>query len=247
MTKAELEKACVFVKKESTVKYPTGAVNMTYYRRADLQCGTSQSVKVGDRIRIEKGRKYPIGTEGVVVRVCENQYAGSFVTAFFGENVLRNPSLQVVLDNDEKIWTVGENCLNLTTLENSIDGKIYDNNKDYPENYGYESDEGFWYFGVEGQPIYTTETISDCGFRIADYNGADLLKETADEYVMVLYDWRSDTYAFLAIKKEVKSGNQIVFNRHGVSIQSTDMYDVPNGFAESFADYNNYLAEKEVA
>ena len=36
MKKEELEKACVFVKKESTVKYQTGIVNMTYYRRADL-------------------------------------------------------------------------------------------------------------------------------------------------------------------------------------------------------------------
>ena len=64
---------------------------------------------------------------------------------------------------------------------------------------------------------------------------------------MVLYDWRSDTYAFLVMKKEVKSGNEVVFNRHGVSIQSTDMQDVSNGFSESLEEYNSYLAQKEVA
>ena len=240
MKKEVLERACVFVKNQKTVKYPNGTVNMTNYCRVDIQCRTNVSVKVGDRIRIVKGRKYPIGTEGVVVRVRENQYAGSY-TDFFGENVIINPSLQVMLDNYEKIWTVGENCLNLTTLDNSIDGKIYNNNKDYPENYGFNSDQGFWYIGVEGQPIYTTDTITDYGFSIADYNGANLLTETADEYIMVLYDWRSDTYAFLVCKKEVKSGNTVVFNRHGVSIQSTDMYDTPNGFAESIAEYNAYL------
>ena len=243
MKKEELEKACVFVKKIHSCNSPVGEIKLTEYDSVSLQCSTGDDVCVGDRIRIEKGRKYSIGTEGVVVRVCENQYAGTFRSALTGREILDNPSLKVQLADETTIWVVGENCLNLSRLERSIDGKVYRKGQ-YPSDFGYISDAGFWYLDEKKRPVLVDGIFADHGMSIYE----NYFTETEDEYVMILDDWRSDTYPFLVIKKEIKSGNAVIYHRNGCDKRFTDMWDAEGtGLGDSIKEYKEYLAKKEVA
>ena len=243
MKKEELETAVVFVKKIHGHSTPAGDVHITEYDSVWLQCSTSEEVNVGDRIRIEKGRKYPVGTEGIVMKICNNQFAHNFRSALTGREIKDNPCLNVQLDNGELIWVVGENCLNLTSLSKSIDGKIY-TKADNPGDYGYVSDSGCWYLDYKQRPVHITSYLTDYGMSIYE----NYFTETEDEYVMVLDDWRSDTYPFLVIKKEIKSGNQVIYHRNGRDKRFTDMWDAEGtGLSESIKEYEEYLKSKEVA
>ena len=237
MTKDELESAVVFVKKIHCCYSPVGEIKLVDYDSVWLQCSTDDEVNVGDRIRIEKGRKYPIGTEGTVIRVCVNKFAGTFKEALTGREVMDNPALNVELDDGTTIWTVGENCLNLTSLSKSIDGKVYKKGQ-YPSDFGNIGDKGFWYLDEKKRPVHVMGIMSDYGMSIYE----NYFTETADEYVMILDDWRSDTYPFLVIKKEVKSGNEVVYHRNGIDKRFTDMWDAEGtGLGKSIREYEEYL------
>ncbi len=243
MTKEELEKAVVFVKRVNSCNSPAGEIKIVDYITQHLQCRTDHYVNVGDRIRIVKGRKYPIGTEGTVVRICDNQYSRNCCCALTGEQILVNPCLNVELDDGSSIWTVGDNCYNLTSESKSIDGKIHKNGE-YPSDFGFVSDTGFWYIDEKKRPVWVDGLFADHGMSIYE----NYFTETADEYVMVLDDWRSDTYPFLVIKKEIKVGNEVVYHRNGVDKRFTDMWDAEGtGLGESIKQYKEYLAKKEVA
>ena len=245
MKKAELEKACVFVKNIIDCNSPIGKIRLTDYEVERLQCHTSDDVHEGDRVRIEKGRKYPIGTEGIVLRVCFNQFAGTFNSVLTGKEIMLNPSLYIQLDEGSSVWVCGDNCYNLTTLSKSIDGNTYEYLKDYPSQFGYTDDKCFWYLDKKGNPIKITTGISDFGLSVYKDNGNKYFTETEDEYVMVLDDWRSDTYPFLVIKKEIKSGNEVIYHRNGRDKRFTDMWDAEGtGLSESIKEYNDYLSKK---
>ena len=243
MTKDELENSVVFVKRIHGHNSPAGEIKLVDYDVVWLQCTTDEEVHIGDRIRIEKGLKHPIGTEGIVMRVCNNQFAHNYRSAVTGREILYNPSLNVELDDGSMIWVVGENCLNLTSIEKSIDGKIYHKGQ-YPSDFGYVSDEGFWYLDEKHRPVHVAGIITDSGMSIYE----DYFTETEDEYVMILDDWRSDTYPFLVMKKEIKSGNGVIYHRNGRDKRYTDMWDAEGtGLGESIKEYKEYLAKKEVA
>lgn len=243
MKKEELANAVVFVKKTHRKDSPVGEIVLNDYDVLHLWCDTDDNVNEGDRIRIVKGRKHPIGTEGTVVRVCMNQYEGSFNCPLSGRKIFINPSLNVELDNGSKIWVTGENCYNLTSESRSIDGKIHKSGE-YPSDFGFVSDKGFWYLGEKKKVVLVTSLMSDYGMSIYE----NYFTETADEYVMILDDWRSDTYPFLVIKKEIKSGNEVIYHRNGRDKRHTDMWDAEGtGLGESIKEYNSYLEKKEVA
>ena len=117
------------------------------------------------------------------------------------------------------------------------------------EKEGYVSDGPVWYF--EGEPgksqiVKAGRHLTDYGLSIAKKDDGSLyFKEVGDEYVMILDDWRSDTYPFLVMKKEYKSGNCVVFKENGISARFTDMNSFElTGFPASRKMYEEYGNER---
>lgn len=241
MKKAKLP---VIIKKEiTTIKTPQGTVNLTGYSKCSLVCDRKSEVKVGDKVKIFAGKKIPLGTEAVVKVVGRNKYES---------NPDWNPCLLLTIGNEE-IWTTGKNCYKLG--ETGVEGKIRELDEiefcslDLKRE-GYVSDGPVWYF--EGEPgksqiVRAGLHLSDYGLSIAKKDDDTLyFKEVGDEYVMILDDWRSDTYPFLVMKKEYKPGNCVVFKDNGVSVRFTDMNSFElTGFPTSRKMYEEYGKESK--
>lgn len=235
MTKNEIEKAFVIIKEIKKFEdFSFTKREMISYKKVSLHCGTDYDLLVGDKIRIVKGRKHPIGTEGVVLKIRENQYGRTFRCALTGKEHLSNPCLLVELDNGERIWTVGDNCWNLSNIEKSVNQEIYFEDFELEEK-GFISDKPMWMFNEkENKPVQYTTWIADYGLSVYE----NCFREFDDRFAMVVYDWRSDTYSFLVFSKEIKPNNEIINKSTGVSIKFTDM-DI-SGMNDAVDNFNGY-------
>lgn len=241
MKKAKLP---IIIQKEvSTFKTPQGDISLNRYRKVSLVCESKSNVKVGDRVKVFAGKKIPLGTEAVIKAVGRNKYEN---------NPDNNPCLLLTIGENQDVWTTGKNCYKLG--ETGIEGKIRELDEielcslDLKKE-GYVSDSPVWYFeGVPGesQIVEANVACSDYGLSIAkDASGKKLFKEVGDEYVMVLDDWRSDTYPFLVMKKEYKSGNCVIYKDFGTDRRFTDMNSPElTGFAQAYEAYKKYGEDK---
>lgn len=238
MTKNEIEKAFVIIKEINKFEdFTFTEREMISYKKVSLHCGTDYDLLVGDKIRIVKGRKYPIGTEGIVLKIRENQYGRTFRNALTGKQQLSNPCLLVELDNGEQIWTVGDNCWNLSNIEKSVNQEVYFEDFELEEK-GFVSDKPMWMFNEkENKPVKYTTYITDYGLSIYE----NYFKEFENEYAMVIDDCRSDTFSFLVFSKEIKPDNEVINKCTGVSRKFTDM-DI-TGLSDAIDNFNKYCAE----
>lgn len=242
MKKAKLP---IIIKKDVQIIHtPQGDVPLNHYRKESLVCSNRQTVKVGDKVKVFAGKKIPVGTEATVKAIGRNKYEND------PDN---NPCLLLTIGENNDVWTTGKNCYRLD--DKGIEGKIRELDEielcslDLSKE-GYVSDKPIWYFeGVPGESriVETNVLYSDFGLSIATdkCTGKKLFKEVGDEYVMVLDDWRSDTYPFLVMKKEYKPGNCVVFRENGTSCRFTDMRDFElTGYPTSVKMYNEYTGKK---
>lgn len=223
---------------------PQGDVPLNHYRKVSLVCNNRQTVKAGDKVKVFAGKKIPLGTEATIKAIGRNKYEN---------NPDNNPCLLLTIGENE-VWTTGKNCYRLD--DKGIEGKIRELDEievcslDLSKE-GYVSDKPLWYFQGkpgESQIIEANVLYSDHGLSIATdkSTGQKLFKEVGDEYVMVLDDWRSDTYPFLVMKKEYKPGNCVIFKENGVSAKFTDMNDFAlTGYPTSKKMYEEYGKENK--
>lgn len=233
--KATKENFYIFEKKRS-VNTSQGVVEMHSYTVESPSCYRRRFAKVGDRVRVVAGKKIPKGTVATIKYVKDNPYehVQDLVTGDY-----YNPSILLTLDNGDDVWTSGKNLENVAP-EGAIAGPLkfadrIEAQKELAATGKYTSTAPFWHISNKGEIFFESNSICDAGMSIKER------KEIGDEIVMILDDWRSDTYPFLVIKKDFKPGNEVKYVRTGVDRRFSDVNDPnANGYKEAkklFEDY----------
>lgn len=244
-----------------TVNTPYGDVNFAEYKLVDLSTRRFEKherfnagVAKGDRIRIVKGRKNPIGTEGTVKWCGTNRFGYSYRDALTGETVNCNPSILLTLDDGSDVWTVGDNCINITDtglkgiLEFDSDEAVEVARKEIYTNKDYCAEvEDVWYSSTYDN----RETICRVGYSIhglcsksfAVYKDRNklCLKETEKEIVAVIDDFVTDTYKFVRFSKEAKHGNLLEIVDTGTRRDFNDMWRGDTGLGDALEAFEKVM------
>lgn len=249
-------------KLSSTVSTPYGEVDFSEYKLIDLSTSRLEEdasynagVKKGDRIRIIKGRKNPIGTEGTVKWAGPNRFGYSFNDALTGRLVHCNPSILLTLDDGSEVWTTGDNCINITNT--GLKG-IIEFNSEEEENAArkalnrdpeYNTDSGdVWYKSNCGsreeicRTGYSLWGLSTKSFSIYHHLGEKLYKETETEVMAVIDDFATDTYKFVRFSKKAEHNNMTAYVSTGTKRDMDDMWRGDTGLADAIKAYKEATA-----
>lgn len=223
-------------KVESVVSTVYGPVEFSKVVPIDVSCDELEpstyhsGVSKNDRLRIVKGRKYPIGTEGTVKAAVPNRFGSTFNDALTGRLVHLNPSILLVLDDGSEIWTCGDNCINLKQGEPAVFTNEEDVNNWEKENttsYG----QAVWYF--DGREVIKVGNsfygLSSTGYGVYQ----KMIKEGENEVAAVIDDFSTDRYMFVKFTKEAKQGNAVQLVSTGSIRNMDDMWRGDTGLADA--------------
>lgn len=236
MKKLAMKKDFYVFKKTWEVNTTQGKVTMNKFTVDSPSCYRRIYANVGDRVKVVAGKKIPKDTVATIKYVKDNPFE-HVQDSLTGEYY--NPSVLLRLDNGEEVWTSGKNLVNVKP-DSAIAGPFeFDSLEEATKTLGaskeYYSTSPFWHITEDGKIHHETAGLSDHGMSIKES------KEVGDEIVMILDDWRSDTYPFLVIKKEFKPGNTVKYVRTGIDRRLTDMNDpAGNGYSEAKKLFENY-------
>lgn len=227
---------------DSVVSTAYGPVEFSKVFSIDVSCDELEpstyhtGVSKNDRLRIVKGRKFPIGTEGIVKVAVPNKFGSTFNDVLTGRLVHLNPSILLVLDDGSEIWTCGDNCINLKYGEPAVftnEEDVNDWEKANTTSYG----QAVWYFdGREviraGNSLYG---LSSEGFGVYQ----KMIKEGKSEIAAVIDDFSTDRYMFVKFTKEAKQGNAVQLVSTGSIRNMDDMWRGDTGLADAIKAFED--------
>ena len=245
------------LKLSHTIDTAYGEVNFSEYKLIDLSTYRLEGderhnigVKEGNRVRVVKGRKLPIGTEGTVKWCGPNNFGYSFNDALTGRLIHLNPSILLTLDDGSEVWTNGRNCINITNtepkdvLEFSSDEELeaareeLRKKKDYYKDYN-----DVWYKTANGEICRTGYSIwglCSKSFSVYHYLGKACIEETEKEVAAVIDDFATDTYMFVRFSKEAKHNNLIEIVSTGEARDMNDMWRGDTGLGDALKAFESY-------
>jgi len=196
----------------------------------------SAGIKKGDRVRVVKGRKIPVGTEATVKGI-STRYSDTFYSSVTGEHIHYNPSLLLILDDGSEVWTSGKNCINIT--DTGLEGilELNPSEEDATRKALRERDNNdrgaVWYKDTDGM-IYCTSLTSFWGFSTKSYSVyQDYIKETENEIVAVIDDFVTDTYKCVRFSKNVEHNNLVEIVDTGSARNMDDMWRGDTGLEDA--------------
>lgn len=248
----------VFTKLSQDIHTPYGVVNFSeinpvsiYTDRLERSERHHSGVQKGDRLRIIKGRKNPIGTEGTVKWCGINNFGTTFNDALTGKTIHLNPSIRLTLDDGSEVWTTGNNCINITHL--GLDNTIHEvdvSDKDYysklckeaEEKFGKDDSDPVWFYSPNSHDIvYAHQSLWGLAQQsYGIYQG--MLKETTDEVMAVIDDFTTDTYKFVRFSKKAIHGNLIKIVDTGTRRDMDDMWRGDTGLGDAIKAFEEAVA-----
>lgn len=206
-------------------------------------------VRKGDKIRIIKGRKNPIGTEGIVKWTGPNQFGYTFNDALTGRTIHCNPSILLTLEDGSEVWTTGNNCINIS--HEGLEGILeFNSEKEYEAyreviNNKYKEEGGtVWQFAHDEivKTGFGYGSVYSKSYGIKYWEGERLFKETDSEVFAVIDDFVTDTYKFVRFSKEAKHDNLIDIVDVGTTRDMDDMWRGDTGLGAAVKAYKEAVA-----
>ena len=222
----------------------------------DVSCHELESspyhvgIKKGDRIRIVSGRKYPIGTEGTVKWCGSNKFGYTFNDAISGREIHCDPSIRLILDNGEEIWTHGDVCINLSYP--GVDG-IHEFKTEEEADAWEKETRNTLPAPTEDVWVYDDNGIHQVGYMIYGlgsktwgvYQGK--LYEDDSVVAAVIDDWVTDTYKFVSFKKVREPDNLMRIVSTGSRRDWDDPWRGDTGLGDALKAFDEFVKEKKAA
>lgn len=237
-------KKSFYIIKKTTHNYY--GVDFSRVDAVDISCKCLENtlsyigVKKGDRVRIVSGRKYPIGTEGTVKYAGINKFGSEHTQAITGNVYHFNPSILLTLDDGSEIWTCGNNCINITGPEEIHEFNSEEEANNWQREIDSQRTKDYW--------VYKDDCVQQVGWKFGGLGSQGfavhkgMIKETEDEVVAVLDDFRYDVYYFVRFSKKVEAGNLIQMVDTGSHRNMDDMWRGDTGLGDALKAFEEYVA-----